>query len=151
MKRILIAIDGSEGSQVAIEKGLELAYEVGAGVTFVYARPPPPGAFGDPFYANALHSKLEKARTVVEAAVNQAQATGIQADGEIVEGNAVDEIVSLADNRDVDLIVVGSRALGAIAGAVLGSVSRGVMQHAQRPVLVVKQQSARLAKARSAA
>lgn len=151
MKQILIAVDGSEGSYAAIQKGLELAYEVGAGVTFVYVRPAPPRAFGDPFYANALHSELVKARAVVEAAVSQAEASGIEADAEIAEGNVVDEIVSFADNRDVDLIVIGSRGLGAVAGALLGSVSRGVAQHAQRPVLVAKQDSARLAKARSAA
>ncbi len=46
-------------------------------------------------------------------------------------------IVELARSRDVDVIVVGSRGLGAVAGTLLGSVSRAVVHDADRPVLVV--------------
>jgi nucleotide-binding universal stress UspA family protein len=71
--------------------------------------------------------------------VERATSAGIEASGEILEGDPSDELVSLADNRDADMIVVGSRGLGPLAGAVLGSVSRSVSQHANRPVVVVKQ------------
>jgi nucleotide-binding universal stress UspA family protein len=57
----------------------------------------------------------------------------------VLEGNPVDEILSFADNSRADLIVMGSRGHGALAGALLGSVSSGVVQHANLPVLVAKQ------------
>jgi nucleotide-binding universal stress UspA family protein len=56
----------------------------------------------------------------------------------LLRGDPVDEIVAYADTVDADLIVVGSRGHGAVASALLGSVSRGILREARRPVLVVR-------------
>ena len=56
----------------------------------------------------------------------------------LASGVPVDEIVACADSIDADMIVVGSHGRGAIATAFLGSVSRGVLHEARRPVLVVR-------------
>jgi nucleotide-binding universal stress UspA family protein len=56
----------------------------------------------------------------------------------MLRGNVVDEIVAFADSHDVDLTIVGSRGRGALAGALLGSVSRGVLAESKRPVLIVR-------------
>jgi nucleotide-binding universal stress UspA family protein len=94
---------------------------------------------GHPFYQRQVSSELQVARRVVTSAIERAAAAGVESDGEVLAGDAADEIVSLADNRDADLIIVGSRGYGAIAGALLGSVSRAVTQHANIPVVVAKQ------------
>jgi nucleotide-binding universal stress UspA family protein len=70
---------------------------------------------------------------------------------ELLTGNTVDEIVAYADSVDADLVILGSRGHGAIAGTVLGSVSLGVLHEAMRPVLVVRGEKAHeLSLARSA-
>jgi nucleotide-binding universal stress UspA family protein len=57
---------------------------------------------------------------------------------EVVAGVPADEIVTYADNHDVDVIVLGSRGRGSVASALLGSVSQAVLHDAHRPVLVVR-------------
>jgi nucleotide-binding universal stress UspA family protein len=53
------------------------------------------------------------------------------------DGNAVTVLLTLADELDADLIVVGSRGVGGFPQLLLGSTSTQLAQHAHRPVLVV--------------
>ena len=120
MKEIMVAIDGSEGSVAAIDEAVELAAPLGAHITFLSVRKAPSSLLGTPNYECRLARDLGVTRAAVDAALQKARGAGIEARGEMVEGNAVDEILSFA-------------------GAVLGSVSSEVAQHANVPVLVTKQ------------
>jgi nucleotide-binding universal stress UspA family protein len=142
-KSLIVGVDGSEGSRAAVDEAIDLADALDATVTFAFVRKPPSGWLGNPYYQRALTGDLAKARFDVANAVETATRAGIEADAEILEGDPANELVSLADNRDADLIVVGSRGHGALAGAVLGSVSQSVSQHANRTVVVAKQMSGR--------
>ena len=139
MKEIVVAIDGSEGSEAAIQEAIQLASAVGAQLTFAYVRKPPSSLLGSPYYECHLARDLGWARAQVDAALDRAREASLEARGEVLEGNPVDEILRFADNSRADLIVMGSRGHGALAGALLGSVSSGVVQHANLPVLVAKQ------------
>ena len=75
------------------------------------------------------------------ATVHAPGAHDVEADWEILQGEAAPEIVRLARDREADLIVVGSRGLGAVAGTLLGSVSHTVVHEADRPVLVAHPQA----------
>ena len=137
-KRFLIATDGSPGGREAVRKGLELAREAGAETTLVYVRHAPLPVLGDPFYQRALSHEVERGRLIMDEASAEAAIKGVEVETEILEGHPAEAIVELARSRDVDLIIVGSRGRGAIAGAVLGSVSETVVGRADGPVLVVK-------------
>jgi len=136
MKKILIATDGSQSALEAIELGLDIATEHEAEVTFVHVAPmldrTVAVSFGVP--AALPHHVSDFDRAPVLAAAER----GVRARCEVLLGNPVDEIVAYADTIDADLIVLGSRGRGAIASALLGSVSRGVLHEARRPVLVVR-------------
>ena len=140
-KQLIVATDGSPGAREALEQGLGLAREAGAAVTLVYVRQKPPAVLGDLFYQRSLSQELLRARAVLADAVSLAAEQGIETDFEVLEGDPARAVLDLARARQADLIVVGSRGRGMVAGALLGSVSSSIVRDADRPVLVVKQRS----------
>lgn len=141
MNTILIATDGSAGAQLAVEDGLDLAEQTGAAVLFVAVHRPPLPVFGDPYWQRAVSNELARVRPALKKAVEAAEARGIRAEYDLLEGDAADRILEIARSRDVDLIVIGSRGLGAVASAIVGSVSKRVLRDADRPVLVVNERA----------
>ena len=141
MKRILVTTDGSPSSTEAVAFGVELASEHEAELIFVHVVPTldviPAAGFGG--IGGAFpHELTEHDHLLLEEAASVASEHGVLSTTAMLRGNTVDEIVAYADSHDVDLIVVGSRGHGAIAGALLGSVSRGVLGESKRPVLIVR-------------
>ena len=140
MKVMLIATDGSPSAQEAVEFGLELADDQGAEVVFAHVAPAldvaPSAGFG--WAPSVPHEVTDEDSTLVNDAVVLAEERGVKARTAILRGDPVDEIVAYADAIEAHLIVVGSRGHGAIAGALLGSVSRGVLHEAHRPVVIVR-------------
>jgi nucleotide-binding universal stress UspA family protein len=139
MKQILIATDGSSSAREAVEVGLELAKEQGADVTFVHvtAAEEVRGGRGGS-HAFTHRDEIDESETVLQVAADAAEDAGVSYGLERFAGETVETIVALADAKDADLIVLGCRGRGAVASALLGSVSQGVLRHASRPVLVVK-------------
>jgi nucleotide-binding universal stress UspA family protein len=140
MKRILIATDGSRAAAEAVELGVELAKEHEAGVVLVHVVPVVDlvsmNGFG--LMASVPHEPTARDLEVLEEARAVAEREGVTPTTALLRGDTVDEIVAHADSLDVDLIVVGSRGHRAVASAVLGSVSRGVLSESRRPVVVVR-------------
>jgi nucleotide-binding universal stress UspA family protein len=136
VKSILIATDGSDGARAAVSEGLELARREGADVTFVSVHDAPPAFLGDPFHGRALNHDLAAARAAIASAFEQARAAGVSADTEILQGDAAEQVARLAEIRQADLVVVGSRGRVPVARALLGSVSADVLKRCRRPVLV---------------
>jgi nucleotide-binding universal stress UspA family protein len=140
MKKILIATDGSDEAREAVDFGLELADEHAAQVVFVHVAPAvdvvPTSGFG--MTGAVPHELTDYDWSPLTDARALAEERGVEARTQMLRGETADEIVAYADTIDADLIVVGSRGHGTLASALLGSVSRGVLREARRPVLIVR-------------
>jgi len=137
MKTILVATDGSDNAQKAVGIAIELARDAGAELVVTTIRVMPPigrGGGGGPVLAV---EDPAQARSIAADAAALAVEAGVKARAEARAGEPADEIVRLAGEISADMVVVGTRGLGAIAGALMGSVSRSVVRHAAAPVTVV--------------
>ena len=140
MNKILVATDGSDSAAEALEFGIELATEHDAELILVHVVPAvdlvPFTGFG---VSSAFpHESSFEDRALLEGAAAVAEERDVRATTVLLTGNTVDEIVAYADSHNVDLIVVGSRGHGAVATALLGSVSREIVGESKRPVVVVR-------------
>jgi nucleotide-binding universal stress UspA family protein len=139
-RRILVPIDFTEVSTHALDWGIELAASVGASVTVMHSYAIPIAGFPDgalvptPSIAAALREGAQKA---LEAAVQGRRGGAVPLETVLREGEAWEAIVTVADEIDADLIVVGTHGRHGLARALLGSVAEHVVRTAHRPVLTL--------------
>jgi nucleotide-binding universal stress UspA family protein len=147
---VVLAYDGSTDAKRAIATAGELLGGP-AVVVHVYAtQTPPPAALAAPGMALAVDPALtaeaeqqarERARAVVDEGIAVARAAGFDPESELVPGDGVhavwNAIVSVAEQHDASVIVVGHGQLSWLEEKLLGRVDAGVVKHAGRPVLVV--------------
>ena len=152
--RILLAIDGSKEAELAARTAADLSQKTHSEVHVVHAVSIAP--IGPPVYPEGIdlqsvryEAAIEedqriserRAREVLEAEVEKVRsAGGTVAEEHLIEGPVAREIVRLAEEIGAGLIVMGSRGLGGIRRALMGSISDSVVRHAHCPVLVVRQE-----------
>ena len=141
--RILLATDGSEEAELAALRAVELAdatdselHVVHVGVVPIFLKSYP-GTLG---YYDKLYEQIEEvSRELLRKQTWRVKAVGGTVAGAHLRMGQVDlEIVALAEELQADLIVMGSRGLGGVRRALIGSVSDSVVRHAHCPVLVVR-------------
>lgn len=138
MERIVVGVDGSEGSVAALRWAVAEAALRGAVVEAVNAfHVPYVGAASvmplmlDPKeFESSAHAALRKVVADVDASALATPIVEL-----VVEGPA--SMVLVEAGRRASMLVVGARGHGGLAGMLLGSVSRQVTEHATVPVVVV--------------
>ena len=144
-QKMLVAFDGSEDSNKAINAACTLGKVLGSKLVIlhvygvaVYAFAGPGGV--PPIPIDSLEGAAKaRANDVIRAGLQLAKARGVEASGEILQsGSVVEAIVDYAAKENVQLIVIGTRGMTGFKKMMLGSVSNGVVTHAHCPVLVVR-------------
>ena len=136
--RILVAVDHSEWSDRAVRAARDLAVLSKGEVWVLHLREREMGAKTGVL---RIDETTEDANAQVAASVDLLTQVGVKAHGEVrntIFGYAAREIVNDAIEVDADIIVMGSRGRGDIAGLLLGSTAHKVINLSDRPVLVVR-------------
>jgi nucleotide-binding universal stress UspA family protein len=138
MKNILIATDGSEPANQALEVAIDLAKEGGAALHVLSVRPPRVAGRGGAGPAILEVEELHGPEHIADAAAQIARSAGVEATPHAAHGDVVDSIAGTATTLGADLLVVGSRGMGPLSGAVLGSVSHALVRRSPVPVTIVR-------------
>jgi nucleotide-binding universal stress UspA family protein len=93
---------------------------------------------GEPNLQAAIDARLNEAQGILKKAVEFVGNSHIDVHSELIEGSPAEAIIEVAKTRNSDVIVMGSRGLGRLAGLLLGSTSQKVVSHAPCPVLIVR-------------
>ena len=104
----------------------------------VVAYDPLPSYLGDPILQGAITSRLSHSEEILNAGLQEIGQVPGKVKTEILEGPPAEAILSVAETRGVDLIIMGTRGLGRLAGLLVGSQSQKVVAHAHCPVLLVR-------------
>lgn len=136
VRRILVGVDGSQNSLVAVEWAAGLARLVDGEVVAVHAL----GLLErlDADRPVAVEGHRDEIRRLFEE-VWTAPLTGlaVPARREMRYGRPADVLLTLSEDTDSDLVVVGTRGVGARSDLLLGSTSAELAQRCRRPVVVV--------------
>lgn len=135
-KKILVALDGSPNSREALAMAVDLAQQYRATIELLHAFPHVSDLLGTPQYEHLLEARSAIGSQILET-MRQQVPPALTTELQLLEGPAASAILRVADEDGCDLIVLGSRGYGQLAGILLGSVSNTVAQRARCPVLIV--------------
>ena len=138
--RILVAVDDSPAALAAAHAAVDLAAPSGAHIRFVHV-------IGDGELVRALaklgrdgqlaDTRSSAADSLLRHVTAEAHRAGVQADGASLTGAAAALLLGAARDWGADLVVIGRSDVRRVGGAYVGTVTRGVLEFSEVPVLVV--------------
>ncbi|MEM3585994.1 MAG: universal stress protein [Candidatus Jordarchaeaceae archaeon] len=149
IKKILVALDGSSYANQVAKYGGDIALRYNAEITLIHVVEPPrsiipvseidTGLAAEMEFLEKLTKKMElNAENMLNGYKKEMKDKGLNVKTRVEKGNPSDIILTIAEDENYDLIVVGSRGLGNLKRFILGSVSDKISKHAHCPVLIVR-------------
>ena len=141
-QKILLAYDGSEGAEFALEKTIELIKHIPSlTVHVVYVNRPPQLIAGDAYIAQPINmepeldEELQLKLNLAETRISPFANCEVDI---IVKENVEQALLEHIETLKSDLFIIGNRGLGGVKKIFLGSVSNYIVNHSPIPVLVVR-------------
>jgi len=135
--RILVAVDGSIFAKKAFESSIFLSKKCNSKLDIVHVIPCEFG--GDSATTSELIDELKtKGEVILEECKSEAVKNHISVELRVESGDPAQVIIEITNNRNYDLIILGTRGKSVFQEFLLGSVALKVMHHARCPVMVVR-------------
>jgi nucleotide-binding universal stress UspA family protein len=142
--KILIAIDGSDYSQAALQSVIARPWPPDTEVKVLHVVEPPSLLMGremggyDPEFEMVWKALREQAKDLVSKAAEKLRGARFNVSTELVEGDPNSQIIDIANEWRADMIVLGSHGRTGLNRFLMGSVSQNVVRHAHCSVEIVR-------------
>ena len=142
--KILIAIDGSDYSQAALQSVIARPWPPDTEVKVLHVVEPPSLLMGremggyDPEFEMVWKALREQAKDLVSKAAEKLSGAKFNVSTELVEGDPKSQIIDIANEWRADMIVLGSHGRMGLNRFLMGSVSQDVVRHAHCSVEIVR-------------
>jgi nucleotide-binding universal stress UspA family protein len=142
LKKVLVPVDFSDSSDIALRYGRALAGAFGASLHIIhvvqepYAQPWAVEAYGFSM-ATLQEDWIKEANAKLEGLLTVTDKSTLKATAITILGHPVSEILRFAADERIDLVVMGTHGRGPLGHMVMGSVAERVVRHAPCPVLTV--------------
>lgn len=153
-KKIMIATDGSDCSNLAINKGIELARLSGGTVYAVYVMSTAysfdmdGGAYSsvstNPYWASIRKTLKNQGQQAVDYIKNLGEEKGINVQSILLEGNPSEELIRYANEEKMDIVIMGTHGKIGVSRMLMGSVAGNLVRHSKVPVMVVGEKACSL-------
>lgn len=141
-EKILVPVDGSESSKLALSKAIELGNQFGSEIQVLSVAPEANlmrfTASTSNYDGSVNPEVIDLTMSILDGAKVQLKDYANPYEVQYIVGDAAREILRFAENNKIDLIVMGNRGMGAFSRTILGSVSNKVVNSSPASVLVVK-------------
>lgn len=142
-QHILVPVDGSPTSLVAVEHAIEFAKTLNSKITLVQVLTLDPYIAAEYLSSSQTNDLIERARTSIleNLAVAEQKFTdaGVTVDVKLLEGQVIqNEILDAISALNIDLVIMGSHGRTGLKKLLLGSVTQNLLSETQVPVLVVR-------------
>lgn len=141
MKRILVGVDGSKESRLAVQYAVQLGRDHGSRITLAGVVDLPEALGAPELMAQVSQWQTDEStrlKAVLNSIASEISHPGGIVDTQILAGSPAEALADFAGREGHDLVVVGHRGRGAIARVLLGSVADRLVQICPKPVTVVR-------------
>ena len=136
VKKILVPVDFSSGSEAALDLATSLARDLGAKLLITYVQVPPLSSGGGEFMYIEPGPPTEEIRARLATVLPKDPQIAVE--HRLLSGDPSDSIVKLAEDEKADFIVMGTHGRRGLTRILMGSVAELVVRWAKCPVITVK-------------
>lgn len=140
MKKLLVPIDGSKHSDLALEKAKEFAEVFGSSIVLLHVNDFHQHMFN--YNAGVEEHFVDMFEEISEEIIKEGKEKlselGDRVETVRLEGSVANTIIEYANNNDFDLIIIGSHGKSAIHNFLMGGVAHKIALHINKPIMIVR-------------